>query len=283
MLSRLHRHVPLERVAIAGGCALNSVCNGKLFNRTPFTQTVIQPAAGDDGLSMGAALYVSNCVLKEGRRWHMANAYLGSSYRDDQIGRALREAGVAYQEMAEDALVEAVAEQIAAGQVVGWFQGREEWGPRALGNRSILVHPGFPGMKDILNSRIKRREWYRPFAPAVLAERQDEVFEHGHPSPFMLHVYKVRPEWRERISATNHVDDTGRLQTVGRAENPIYWKLITAFERRTGIPVLLNTSFNENEPIVHSPAEAIDCFLRTRMDILAIGGFFCRKDRQKSG
>jgi carbamoyltransferase len=152
-----------------------------------------------------------------------------------------------------------------------------EWGPRALGNRSILAHPGLPDMKDVLNARIKHREPFRPFAPAILTERLGEVFEQTHPSPFMLHVYKIRKEWRQRLCAVNHVDDTGRLQSVSREENPLYYDLIRAFEARTGIPVVLNTSFNENEPIVCSPREAIDCYLRTKMDVLAIGPFVCKK------
>jgi carbamoyltransferase len=176
-------------------------------------------------------------------------------------------------------LLEAVAEQIAGGNVIGWFQGRMEWGPRALGNRSILAHPGLPNMKDILNARIKHREWFRPFAPSILAEYQHEYFEHDHPSTFMLHVYKIRPEKRKLLCAVNHVDDTGRLQTVAREENPMYYDLISAFYRKTGIPVVLNTSFNENEPIVCTPEEAIDCFQRTRMDVLAIGPFLVTKSK----
>jgi carbamoyltransferase len=262
---------------MAGGCALNSVANGKLFDLTPFRETWIQPAAGDDGLALGAALYVSNSILGEGKRHVMTDAYLGPEYSDDDVEAALRKGNVAYQRLGRDALIERTADEIVAGNVVGWYQGRMEWGPRALGNRSIITHPGFAGMKDILNARIKRREWFRPFAPAVLAERQSEIFEHGHPSPFMLHVYKIRPEWRERISAVTHEDGTGRLQSVTRLENPMYYDLIQAFERRTGIPVVLNTSFNENEPIVNTPAEAIDCFVRTRMDVLSIGSFFCKK------
>ncbi len=152
-----------------------------------------------------------------------------------------------------------------------------EWGPRALGNRSIVAHPGLPNMKDVLNARIKHREWFRPFAPSILADRQHEYFEHDHPSPFMLHVYKIRPEKRKELCAVNHVDDTGRLQTVTREENPLYYDLISAFHRKTGIPVILNTSFNENEPIVCTPEEAIDCFQRTRMDVLAIGPFMAVK------
>jgi carbamoyltransferase len=253
------------------------VANGKLFDQTPFRETCIQPAAGDDGLSLGAALYVSNSIRIEGRRAVVINAYLGQAYSDAEIEAELQKAGIRYERLDRDALIERTADEIVKGNVIGWFQGRMEWGPRALGNRSILTHPGFPGMKDILNARIKRREWFRPFAPAVLAERQGEIFDHDHPSPYMLHVYKIRPEWRERISAVNHEDNTGRLQSVARDENPMYYDLIQAFERRTGIPVVLNTSFNENEPIVNTPAEAIDCFARTKMDVLAIGSFFCRK------
>ena len=170
-------------------------------------------------------------------------------------------------------LLAATADQIAAGNVVGWFQGRLEWGPRALGNRSIVAHPGRPDMKDILNARIKQREWFRPFAPSIMAEYQHQYFEHDHPSPFMLHVYKIRPEKRAELCAVNHVDDTGRLQSVARDENPLYYDLIRAFERKSGIPVILNTSFNENEPIVCAPEQAIGCFQRTKMDAIAIGPF----------
>ncbi len=281
MLNALHRACPNDHVAIAGGCALNSVANGKLFDATPFSATCIAPAAGDDGLAMGAALYVSNCVLKEGQRRRMANAYLGDEFSAAAIRSALDDAGIVYDELPEHRLVEATVDEIVEGKVVGWFQGRMEWGPRALGNRSILVHPGFPHMKEILNARIKRREWFRPFAPSVLAERQADIFEKTHPSPYMLHVYKIKPAWRKRLSAVNHVDDTGRLHTVTKEENPLYWRLLNEFDSRTGIPVLLNTSFNENEPIVHAPQEAIDCFLRTKMDVLAIGPFLCLKERQQ--
>ena len=277
LLGILHRIVPSEHLSISGGCALNSVANGMIFGRTPFSLTCIQPAAGDDGLALGAALYASNAVLREGHRYVMRNAYLGQEFSEAEIRAALDAAGVGYERLDRSALLEKATDDIVDGRVLGWFQGRMEWGPRALGNRSILAHPGFPGMKDILNARIKHREAFRPFAPSVLAERQGDLFEEAHPSPFMLHVYKIRPEWRERLSAVNHVDDTGRLQSVARDENPLYYDLISTFERRTGIPVLLNTSFNENEPIVCTPAEAIDCFRRTRMDALAIGPFFCRK------
>jgi len=189
----------------------------------------------------------------------------------------LEAAGLEFTRLERGQLLESVADQMAAGNVVGWFQGRMEWGPRALGNRSIVAHPGLPTMKDVLNARIKQREWFRPFAPSILAERQAEYFEHSHPSPFMLHVYKIRPEKREQLCAVNHVDNTGRLQSVSREENPLYYDLIKTFERKTGIPVVLNTSLNENEPIVCAPEQAIDCFKRTRMDALAIGPFFVTK------
>ncbi len=280
-LARLaYRQAPSDRICLAGGCALNSVVNGKLFPETPFRETVIQPAAGDDGLALGAALYVSNSVKKEGKRWVMSNAYLGSEYPSEMMERVLKEKGITYRKLNRDELLNQTSAEIENGSVVGWFQGRSEWGPRALGNRSILAHPGLPNMKDVLNARIKHREPFRPFAPTVLAEKQSVVFEHDHPSPFMLHVYKIRPEWRERLCAVNHVDDTGRLQSVSREENPLHYDLIRAFEARTGIPVILNTSFNENEPIVEHPLEAVECFLRTKMDILVLGDYFIERSSE---
>ena len=277
LLNQLHQRVPLEDLAMAGGCALNSVANGKLFSQTPFRKTWIQPAAGDEGLAIGAALHAYHSTLGQPRRYQMKNSYLGPEFSESRIETDLKTAGLSYRKLEREALLEAVAAQIAAGNVIGWFQGRMEWGPRALGNRSIVAHPGLPDMKDVLNARIKHREWFRPFAPSILVERQNEYFEYDHPSPFMLHVYKIRPEKREQLRAVNHVDDTGRLQTVSREENPMYYDLICAFERKTGIPVILNTSFNENEPIVCTPSEAIDCFKRTRMDVLAIGPYLVLK------
>jgi carbamoyltransferase len=277
LLGELHERVPEERLAMAGGCALNSVANGKLFSRTPFHETWIQPAAGDEGLALGAALHTWHSVLKQPRRHSMKHSNLGPEFSPDKIERELRTADLKFVRLEREPLLQSVAQQMAAGNVVGWFQGRMEWGPRALGNRSIVAHPGLPNMKDILNARIKQREWFRPFAPSILAERQSDYFEHSHPSPFMLHVYKIRPEKREQLCAVNHVDNTGRLQSVSREENPLYYDLIKAFERESGIPVILNTSFNENEPIVCGPEQAIDCFKRTRMDALAIGPFLATK------
>ncbi len=282
LVNKLQERVRVSELAMAGGCALNSVANGNLFSKTPFRQTWIQPAAGDEGLAIGAALHTYHSVLKRPRKYVMKNSYLGPEFSEIQIETALKKARLQYRKMERELLLESVADQIKNGNIVGWFQGRMEWGPRALGNRSILAHPGLPDMKDVLNARIKHREWFRPFAPSILAERQSEYFEHDHPSPFMLHVYKIRPEKRAELCAVNHVDNTGRLQTVSRDENPLYYDLISAFGRITGIPVVLNTSFNENEPIVCKPEQAIDCFIRTRMDVLAIGPYMVFKREHAS-
>ena len=277
LLNELHRRTGVEELAMAGGCALNSVANGKLFSRTPFRHTWIQPAAGDEGLAIGAALHTYHSVLQQPRREQTNHAYLGPEFSEPRIEQALKSGGVAYRRLERGPLLEAVADQIARGDVTGWFQGRMEWGPRALGNRSIVAHPGLRNMKDVLNARIKRREWFRPFAPSILAEHQSEYFEHDHPSPYMLHVYKIRAAKRAQLCAVNHVDDTGRLQSVSREQNALYYELIRVFQRKTGIPVVLNTSFNENEPIVCTPEEAVDCFRRTHMDALAIGPFLATK------
>ncbi len=277
LLRRLHALAPSDRVVMAGGCALNSVANGLVTAQTPFRETWIHPAAGDEGLSLGAALYASQQLEGPRERYVMGSAGLGPDYTQQEIRGALARRQVDAVELPEPELLQRTAAAIEAGAVVGWFQGRMEWGPRALGNRSILAHPGLPDMKQTLNDRIKRREWFRPFAPAVLAGLQSRVFENSEPSPHMLHVYRIRDEWRERLCAVTHVDQTGRLQTVLREHNPRYYDLIKAFERRSGLPVVVNTSFNENEPIVCSPEEAIDCFLRTRMDLLVIGDSFCEK------
>jgi carbamoyltransferase len=282
LLNQLHSRVPVEYLAMAGGCALNSVANGKLFDHTPFHRTYIQPAAGDEGLAIGAALHTYHSVLKQPRRYELKHSYLGPEFSESRIQSALQNAGLEFRKLERSTLLDEVADEIAAGNVIGWFQGRMEWGPRALGNRSIVSHPGLPNMKEVLNARIKHREWFRPFAPSIMADHQHEYFEHDHPSPFMLHVYKIRPEKRKELTAVNHVDDTGRLQTVTREENAMYYDLISAFRRKTGIPVILNTSFNENEPIVCTPEEAVDCFQRTRMDVLAIGPFMVVKPGERA-
>jgi carbamoyltransferase len=268
---------PTNALAYAGGVAFNCVANGKIFDATPFEHLYIQPAAGDAGLAIGAAFYVWHQVLGYPRKFVMEHAYWGPEFSDAEIRRALERHGLAYRQLDRETLVRETAQRIAQGKVVGWFQGRMEWGPRALGNRSIVVDPRRPEMKDILNKRVKHREPFRPFAPSVLEEYTGEYYEHSYPSPFMLLAYKVRPEKRDEIPAPTHVDGTGRLQTVSQKTNPLYWQLIDAFRQLTGVPVVLNTSFNENEPIVCTPDEAIDCFLRTHMDVLAIGSFLVER------
>jgi carbamoyltransferase len=316
ILNRLHKLYGVNNLCLAGGVAYNCVANGKILANTPFEKVYIQSAAGDAGLAIGAAYYVWNQILGQPRSFEMKHASWGPEFGDRQIREALRaktangkwqmagegidhtpsaisrqpsetdhtQSAINYQlnglriaELPEEELVKETAQRIADGKVVGWFQGRMEWGPRALGNRSIVVDPRRAEMKDLLNSRIKRREPFRPFAPSILLERVGDFFEETHPSPFMLMAYKVKPDKRSIIPAPTHVDGTGRLQTVSKDENPRYWKLIKAFENLTGVPVLLNTSFNENEPVVCTPEEAINCFTRTKMDVLAIGGFLVEK------
>src|SRR5439155_10619222 len=202
----------------------------------------------------------------------------GREYSSSQIKQVLDGAqGITVEWVEEPALYRRTAAALARGEIVGWFQGKMEWGPRALGNRSIVAHPGLAEMKDVLNARIKHREWFRPFAPSILEERTGDYFEHTHPSPFMMLVYNPRPGIRDSVGAINHVDDTGRLQTVSRSQNQRYYDLIKAFEKETGVPVVLNTSFNENEPIVCTPQDALACFLRTRMDLLVMGNWMVRR------
>ena len=278
LLNYVQKQTGATAVCLAGGVALNCVANGMIFERTNFRRVYVQPAAHDAGTSIGAALYVQHQELKLPRCFEMRHVYYGPEYSDGEILRDLEAAGCKYHKLAEEDLIGRTAEAIAQGRIVGWFQGRMEFGPRALGNRSILADPRRTDMKGILNSRIKYREPFRPFCPSILAERVGEYFETDYPSPFMVMAYKIKPEQRERIPAVTHGDGTGRLQTVEREVSPQYWKLIHKFEEVTGVPVLLNTSFNENEPIVQTPAQAIDCFLRTRMDVLSIGGFILNKE-----
>ena len=265
-------------LCLAGGCAFNSVANGKVFEHTPYRDLHIHPAAGDAGTAVGAAFWVWHQVLGQPREFVLEHANWGPGYEDAAIKTRLDAAGLAYEWLDDDGeLCRRTAERIAAGDVVGWFQGRSEWGPRALGNRSIVVDPRRNDMKDILNARIKRREPFRPFAPSILEERTAEYFTESYPVPFMLQVYPICPEKRAEIPAVTHVDGSGRLQTVSRSSNPLYYRLIETFGTLTGTPVVLNTSFNENEPIVNTPDEAIDCYRRTRMDTLVLGRALLRK------
>jgi carbamoyltransferase len=278
MLKKLAERTGLKAVCLAGGVAFNCVANGKIFDATPFEQVYVHPAAGDAGLAVGAAYHVWHQILGKPRSFVMDHAYWGPEYSRDEIRQAidsngLAQSGCTIAELPEEELMRHTAAIIADGKILGWFQGRAEWGPRALGNRSIVADPRRPEMKEILNQRIKHREIFRPFAPSILAEATAEYFEKSHPSPFMTLAYSVRPEKREKIPAPTHVDGTGRLQTVTREANPRYHALISAFRDLTGVPVVLNTSFNDNEPIVCRPEEAIDCFQRTQMDALVLGDF----------
>ncbi len=259
-----------RRVCLAGGCALNSLANGKIRPLRLFDDVFIQPASYDAGTALGAALFVWHNQLRQPRRFCQTHSYFGPSFSPTEIEALLRSERMSFTTLEDEPLVERVAAAISSGKVVGWFQGRMEWGPRALGNRSILCDPRRADMKEILNLRTKRRESFRPFAPAILVERVGDYFEQTYPDPFMLKVYKVHPHKRAEIPAVIHVDGTGRLQTVASSENPRFYALIAAFERQTGIPILLNTSFNENEPIVCTPREALGCFRRTRMDVLVL-------------
>lgn len=269
--------VGIRDVAMAGGVVLNAVGNGRMICEKLVDRAYFHPACADDGTAAGAALYALHGVHKARRSPKNENAYFGPSWTDEEIEPAVRDSGFKCTKLSREDLLETTATALANGKIVGWFQGREEWGPRALGNRSILCHPGWPNMKAILNARIKNREPFRPFAPAVLAERCGEIFEGDHEVPFMVVVYYVRPEWRDRLSAITHDDGTGRVQTVTRANNAMYYDLIQRFDSKTGVPVILNTSFNENEPVVHRPEEAVACFARTKMDVLAIGSYFLEK------
>ncbi|HYK88311.1 MAG TPA: carbamoyltransferase [Acidobacteriota bacterium] len=271
ILNQLYRYSGSTNLCLSGGVAYNSVANGLIRQNTPFREVFIQPAAGDSGTALGVAFYIWNTLLGNPRGCVMADAYLGPEYSESELAQALHSFGITY-ERCED-IEERAADLLAAGKIVGWFQGRMEFGPRALGNRSILADPRQPEMKDVLNRRIKHRESFRPFAPAVLEEYVEEYFENSCPSPFMLMVFKVRPEKRPAIPATEHVDHTGRVQSVSKSVNPKFWNLIDAFRRRTGIPLVLNTSFNENEPIVCSPQDALHCYATTKMDALVLENF----------
>jgi carbamoyltransferase len=262
------------RLCLAGGCAMNSVANGRIRENTPFEDVYIQPAAGDNGTALGAAFHVWNQVLGRPRGFVMDHGYWGTEYPDADVAGLLAAApddGFRLRRCTDDdELCQATAELIAEGNVVGWYQGRMEWGSRALGNRSILADPRRDDMRDRINTRIKFREKFRPFAPSVLEESFHDYFVGAAVDPFMQQVYPVRPEKREVLPAITHVDGSGRLQTVAWAANPLYHRLISEFARITGVPVLLNTSFNENEPIVDTPRQALDCFLRTRMDAIVV-------------
>jgi len=281
LLAHLHGRYKLDALCLAGGCAMNSVANGKVYARSPFRKLYVQAAAGDAGGAIGAALVAWQRAGGKSRS-RMEHAYYGPEYSDAEIEVAIgaRGAEVEAQRCSvtriadEQVLVQKAAEAVAGGAVLGWFQGRMEWGPRALGNRSIVCDPRRADMKDSLNAKIKRRESFRPFAPSILREAVAEWFETDDDVPFMAQVHQIREAKRALIPAVTHVDGSGRLQTVTKGSNARYYALIEAFRVLTGVPMVLNTSFNENEPVVCRPEEALDCFLRTKMDVLVMGGWF---------
>ena len=287
LLNVLHKRHGLDAVAVAGGCGMNSVANGKIRRKTPFKRVYVQAAAGDAGGAIGAALSVWH-AQGGARSARMDHAYLGPQATADELATLvaarrveMAAAGCTIEQISDEGrLCMVTADAIAEGQVIGWFQGRMEWGPRALGNRSILGDPRRADMKDILNLKIKRRESFRPFAPSIQREHVADWFEAVDDVPFMMQVFQIREEKRKQIPAVTHVDGSGRLQTVERATNPRYWRLIEAFRDKTGVPMVLNTSFNENEPVVCRPEEALDCFLRTRMDVLVLGDWLVRRGKQ---
>jgi len=304
LLQALHKQHPSDNLALAGGCAMNSVANGKVYRRTPFKKMYCPAAAGDAGGAIGAAAFVQSQLdkgadagssnLEDGdsqllssiydlrSKRSLLSAYLGPEASEEEIlalidwkKKELADAGCTISYLGdEEELSKRTAQAIADGKIVGWFQGRMEWGPRALGNRSILADPRNAGIKDVLNEKIKRRESFRPFAPSILRESVAEWFETDDDVPFMMKVFQIRSKYRDMIPAVIHVDGTGRLQTVHKETNPRYHRLIEQFRDLTGIPLVLNTSFNENEPVVCFPEEALDCFLRTQMDVLVLVNFF---------
>src|SRR6185503_16120884 len=278
ILNHLHEQTGLTDLGLAGGVAYNSVMNGKILLNTRFKRVYVQPAAGDSGTAVGVCYQIYNDVLNRPRGFVMDGPYTGPEFSDEEIRAELDRAGVQYEKYDDAQLMKRAATDIADGAVVGWFQGRMEFGPRALGNRSIVVDPRRADMKDILNDRIKKREPFRPFAPSILEEYVGDYFEQTHPAPSMLMVYQIKAERRTEIPAVTHVDGSGRLQTVSRTVNECYYRLISDFNALTGVPVILNTSFNENEPIVCTPQEAIECFRKTKMDVLYLGNFAVRRE-----
>ena len=271
MLEFLHQKTGLDNLCLTGGVAQNSVANGKIIERTAFKKLYIPSAGHDAGTSIGSALYLYNHILNNPRNKPMFSGSLGSKYDNEKIVKILSHYKLSYKYYKDKDLFDIVTDCIVNGGVIGWFQGRAEFGPRALGNRSILVDPRREDAKELLNKKIKRRESFRPFAPSILIEQVTEYFEFSESVPFMEKVYPIKEEKQKVIPAVTHVDGTGRLHTVERGDR--YYDLISRFNEKTGVPILLNTSFNENEPIVNKPEEAIDCFLRTRMDMLVLENY----------
>ena len=273
ILNILYPLCKIDNLCIAGGVAQNSVANGKITRNTPFKNVYIPPAGHDAGTSIGSALFYFNHVLGMNRKAPMYNPYLGTSTSNNKIEKLLKERNINYEYFENSELCKKVAELLLNGNVVGWFQGKAEFGPRALGGRSILVDPRRNDAKELLNSKIKRRESFRPFAPSILSEHVSEYFEVKDVVPFMEKVFPIKQQKHSLIPAVTHIDGTGRLQTVDKQHSPKYYQLINEFFKLSGVPILLNTSFNENEPIVNLPEEALDCYLRTSMDVLVLENY----------
>jgi len=295
VLNHLHDKTGLTDLGLAGGVAYNSVMNGKILVHTPFRRIFVQPAAGDSGTALGVCYQIWNDVKLQRAKSEGQSAkdsecfalsslpfapYTGPEFSDDEIRRELETSNLKYENLSDEETFARAASDIAEGLIVGWFQGRMEFGPRALGNRSILADPRRSDMKEILNDRINKREPFRPFAPSILAEHVEDYFEQTHPAPTMLMVYTIKQERRAEIPAVTHIDGSGRLQTVTPDLNPTFYRLIESFNKLTGVPIVLNTSFNENEPIVCTPRDAIDCFLKTRIDVLYLGNCAVRRPAQ---
>lgn len=274
VVKEARRVYPSRNLCLVGGVALNCVANARLVRESGFDRVWVPPCASDTGVPLGSTLWHQHQTLGVARRMEMTHAYHGMAYGDDEIEAALLQAGMSYERLDDDALIERVAADLAQGRIVGWFQGRYEIGPRALGNRSILASPVTPAVRDVINKRVKFREPFRPFAPSVLAERASEWFEIEQPDPFMTMAPRVKSGRAERIPAAVHVDGTARIQTIDAQSNPRYHALISRFAAITGVPILLNTSFNKQEPIVTRPAEAVSCYLRTDMDVLVLGNYY---------
>lgn len=279
MLNALQKRTGLKRVCIAGGVAQNSVANGKITRNTNFSEVYIPSAGHDAGISMGSALYLYNQVLDQPRTKPQYSAFTGSRFTNEEIEKVLNTANVKYRKVDDAELFDIVTDRLIDSGVVGWFNGRAEFGPRALGARSIIADPRRTDAKDLLNSKIKRRESFRPFAPSILKDFVGDYFEVDEPVPFMEKVFPIKKEKHTLIPAVTHVDGTGRLQSVDKAVNPRYYGLIHRFYEKTGVPILLNTSFNENEPIVNSPQDALNCFLRTEMDMLVMENIVIERAR----
>jgi carbamoyltransferase len=271
ILNHLQKRTGLENVCIAGGVAQNSVANGKIVDNTPFTNMYVPPAGHDAGTAIGSSLWLYNQILDNPRIEPQMHSYFGTKFENDEIEKFCQENGISYRKYSDDELFEVVTDCLINAGVVGWFQGRAEFGPRALGDRSILCDPTRDDAKELINSKIKRREPFRPFAPSILKEHVSEYFERDDIVPFMEKVFKFKKDKRDRLKAVVHVDGSGRLQSVDKKVAPKYYALIKKFYDKTGTPIILNTSFNENEPIVNTPAEAYSCFKRTSMDMVVLG------------